>query len=52
MSMRAFIIILFLLVSLPVGAQDIEPFLRSIADNIIEESRIAFIPAAINEPTN
>ncbi len=41
--MRVLIIALFLLVSLPVGAQDIEPFLRGIADKIIEESRIAFI---------
>ena len=41
--MRVFIIALFLLVSLPVGAQDIEPFLRGIADKIIEDSRIAFI---------
>ncbi len=41
--MRVFIIALFLLASLPVGAQDIEPFLRGIADKIMEESRIAFI---------
>jgi len=41
--MRVFIIALFLSVSLPVAAQDIEPFLRGIADKIIEDSRIAFI---------
>ena len=42
-SMRALIIALSLLVSLPVGAQDVEPFLRGIADKIIEDSGIAFI---------
>ena len=41
--MRALIIALSLLVSLPVGAQDVEPFLRGIADKIIEDSGIAFI---------
>lgn len=41
--MRALIIALSLLVSLPVGAQDVEPFLRGIADKIIEDSKIAFI---------
>lgn len=41
--MRVFIIALLLSVSLPISAQDIEPFLRGIADKIIEESKIAFI---------
>ena len=41
--MKRFVVALFLLVSLSVKAQDIEPFLRGIADKIIEDSKVAFI---------